>query len=96
MKDRHVVVTTDKDRRGVFFGKLVDQDKDKGFATLSNAKMCVYWSTETKGVVGLASHGPANGSKITPEIPRIELNGVTSVMDCTELAVAGWKAEIWG
>ena len=96
MKDRHVVVTTDKDRRGVFFGTLISQDNERGLGTLEGAKMCVFWSQATKGVLGLASHGPAEGSKITPEIPRIELNGVTSIMDCTEIAVARWAGEIWG
>jgi len=93
-KLRKVVVTTDKDRRGVFFGDFVSQEKD--CVILKNAKMAVYWSSATKGVVGLASIGPQKGSRISPTIPKIEINGVTAVMDCTKEAVKQWEAELWG
>jgi len=90
---RMVVVTTDMDRRGVFFGELVSKDDSE--VTLKDAQMCVYWSMETRGVLGLASHGPQKGSRVTPIIPSIWLDGVTSVMDCTEEAVEAWRAEPW-
>ena len=93
MKNRMVVVTTDKDRRGVFFGEFVSQTKDK--VTLKDARMAIYWSSATHGVVGLAGIGPQPGSKISPKIPQIELNGVTAVMDCTKEAVATWEEEKW-
>lgn len=90
---RHVVVTTDKDKRGVFFGELQSHKKD--VVILKNAQMAVYWSAATKGVLGLASIGPQKGSKITPPIPCITLNGVTSVMDTTIEAVNTWKSQPW-
>ena len=93
-KTRFVVVTTDKDRRGVFGGELVSHEGDR--VVLRNAHMAVYWSAETKGVLGLASIGPQKGSRITPPVPRIALDGVTAVMDVTTEAVARWRAEPWG
>ena len=93
MKKRMVVVTTNKDRRGVFFGELVMHEND--IVILKDAQMAVYWSAETKGVLGLASAGPQRGSRITLSVPKIELNGVTSVMDCTEKAIKEWRAEKW-
>jgi hypothetical protein len=92
-KKRIVVVTTDKDRRGVFCGDLVSEEE--GVVVLKSARMAVYWSTETKGVLGLASIGPQKGSRITPVVPKIKLNGVTSVIDCTKEAVKKWGAGIW-
>jgi len=50
---RMVVVTTDKDRRGVFFGELISKTNDFT-VQLRNAQMAVYWSKETKGILGLA------------------------------------------
>jgi hypothetical protein len=95
IKMRKVVVTTDQTRRGVFFGELESYDVDKQTCTLKNARMAIYWSTETKGVLGLASIGPQTGSRISPPVPQIELNGVTSVMDTTEIAVSQWEKGIW-
>ena len=96
MKKRFVIVTTDKDRKGVFAGDLVEHDKMNNTVVLENAQMAVYWGIETQGVLGLASSGPQNGSRITPIIPRIELNGVTSIMDTTKLAESQWKKQLWG
>jgi len=92
---RFVVVTTDKDRRGVFGGYLESHDKDNAYAVLTEAHMAIHWSPETRGVTGLASIGPQKGSRISPPIPRIELNGVTAVMDCTEQAEELWQKQIW-
>lgn len=94
-RKRFVVVTTDKDRRGVFGGYLESWDQDKAIAVLTGAHMAIYWSSETKGVLGLASIGPQEGSRITPAVPRIELNGVTSVIDCKEEAISEWIREPW-
>ena len=93
MKKRMVVVTTDKDRRGVFFGELIKHENDT--VILKDAQMAVYWSSATKGVLGLASIGPQDGSRISPIIPRIELNGVTSVMNCTKEAIKEWRTKKW-
>ena len=95
MKKRMIVVTTDSTRRGVFFGQLVSYDADKQYAILKDAQMAIYWSAETKGVLGLASIGPQSGSRISPIISKIELNGVTSIMDCSDKAVEQWQKKIW-
>jgi len=95
-KKRNVVVTTNGSRRGVFMGELVKHDIKAETCTLKNAYMCVYWSEETKGVLGLAGIGPQSGSRITPAVPSIELNGVTCVMDMTKDAVEKWQEQPWG
>jgi hypothetical protein len=89
------VVTTDSTRRGVFFGEVVKKNIIEGTCVLKNAQMCVYWSAETKGVLGLAKIGPQIGSKITPIIPELELNGVTSIMKVTKEAEKRWREEPW-
>jgi hypothetical protein len=94
-KKKFVVVTTDNTRRGVFGGYLESYDQDKAIAILSQARMAVYWSVETKGVLGLASIGPQKGSKITPAVPSMEINGVTSVMDATKGAEKQWATGMW-
>ena len=86
------IVTTEK--RGVFFGEIVEQTKEK--VVLKNAQMCVYWSADVRGVLGLAATGPSDTCRITKAIPNIELYGITSVMDCTEEAAKKWKECPWG
>ena len=93
MKDRYVVITTDSTRRGVFAGKLVSHETD--VVVLEEAQMCVYWSIATHSVLGLAAHGPAEGSRIGPPTPRLEVDRVTAVIDMTDKAVEAWKTEPW-
>lgn len=97
MKDdeRFVVVTTDSSKRGVFGGYLDSHDEKTQTVILTDAHMAVYWSAETRGVLGLASIGPQAGSRITPPVPRIELSGATAIMDCTEKARKLWQAAPW-
>jgi len=90
-----VVVTTDKDRRGVFFGTLAKGSVESKLATLKDARMAVYWTTSTKGVLGLASTGPMAGSRISPPIPSIDLNGVSSIMECSQSSVKEWESGKW-
>lgn len=55
-----LVVTTV--HKGVFFGYGTPTDEKT--IKIDRARMCVYWPSETHGVLGLAAQGPKNGSKI--------------------------------
>ncbi len=87
---RPVLVTTE--HKGVFFGYL---DSQKGTTVkLKGARCCVYWTAENRGFMGLASHGPTSGARVGPAVD-IELMGVTSVSDCTPMAVESWEKAPW-
>ncbi len=90
-----VVITTDKNRRGVFGGILQSHDEETGRAVLTDARNCIYWSAATRGVVGLAGKGPQAGSRIGPATPELRVDGVTAVMVGTDEARATWEAEPW-
>ena len=92
--ERFVMLTTSD--RGVFAGVLEDHDLEAKRATLNECRMCVYWPGNNRGVMGLASDGPKSGAKITPAVPKAEIENVTMVCDCTPRAVEMWKAEPWG
>jgi hypothetical protein len=87
-----VVVTTA--HRGVFFGYLAGDRAGKTIE-LTNAQMCVYWSSDVRGILGLASGGPSRTSKVTRPVPRITLQDVTSVIDVTDEAVKQWLGRPW-
>ena len=86
---RPVIVTTEY--RGVFFGYAEDTSGET--ITLRNARNCIYWSAATGGFMGLASNGPATGSRIGERVDQIELRKVTSIVEVSEAAVSAWEKE---
>ena len=91
-KAKFVVVCTEK--RGVFGGMVEDTNADP--ITMTNAQMCVYWSADVRGVVGLAATGPTAGCRITKPAPSSELHGITAVFDATDEAATAWRSCPWG
>lgn len=89
--EKPLVVTTA--HRGVFFG--YGKPTTNKTIRLRDAQMCVYWPTQTKGVVGLASKGPPHGSRIGPPAPFITLQDVTAIMEASEEAAKAWQAQPW-
>ena len=88
-----VIVCTDK--RGVVFGYTLDETARP--ITLTNARMCLYWSADVGGVFGLAEIGPTKGCKISATLPAIALEGVTAIMTVDEKASEAWrKAPVQG
>lgn len=79
--------------RGVFYGYGV-KTKDKTIE-LARARMCVYWSAEVKGVLGLAATGPTSNCKVGPAVPSILLQDVTAIMDVTPEAEKAWETVAW-
>jgi hypothetical protein len=76
----------------VFFGYA---DKTDGETiSLKRARLCVYWSSDLRGFMGLASNGPGNGCKIGPAAD-IELRAITAVVAVSPEAVAKWEAAPW-
>lgn len=90
-KQTPLVVTTA--HKGVFFGYgTVTTDKT---IRLEKARMCVSWSSDVKGIVGLAANGPTKNCRIGPAAPAITLQDVTSVMETSIEAEAQWNLQPW-
>lgn len=87
---RPVLVTTA--HRGVFFGYATDTDGD--IIKLRKARLCLYWSCDVKGFMGLASNGPSSSCRIGPPAD-IELRAITSVSTVTPEAVERWEQAPW-
>jgi len=90
-KGRPVVVCTK--HRGVFFGYTHDSDDET--IRLREARMCVYWSQDVRGVVNLSAAGPTASCKITAATPEIEVRDVTYVAECSDDAAAAWERGLW-
>lgn len=89
-KERPVLVTTE--HRAVVFGYATDTTGDS--IHLKRARNVLYWSRESKGFMGLAAHGPMQGSRVGPAAD-IDLRKVTSVVEVTEEARARFEAGCW-
>jgi hypothetical protein len=87
---RPVLVTTA--HKGVFFGYA--KETSGNTIRLLRARLCVYWTADLRGFMGLASHGPTKGCKIGPPAD-IELRDVTSVTEVTAEATEKWEAAPW-
>lgn len=89
---RPVLVTTEF--RGVFFGYSDDTSGDT--ITLKNARNCIYWPSDQGGFVGLASEGPAKGSRVGAVVESLELRKITSVAEVNADAATVWeKANVY-
>ena len=90
LSERAVLVTTA--HKGVFFGYATET----GGTTirLRAARLCVYWTADLRGFMGLASSGPQKGCRIGPAAD-MEVRDITSVSECTPEAVAQWEKGIW-
>lgn len=89
-KERPVIVTTA--HRGVFFGYATKTDGDT--IKLKRSRLCVYWSADVKGFMGLAANGPSESCRIGPPAD-IELRNITAVLELTPAAVAKWESGFW-
>lgn len=89
-----IMICTEK--RGVFVGMCEDPDAEPQI--LYDAQMIVEWSEETHGVMGIASRGPAEGSKIGPPVPSLshKQKEITCVIRMTEQAIIKCREEPWG
>lgn len=91
-----VLVTTE--HRGVFFGyvdsypELIGPSRE---IRLTNAHNCVAWSTDERGVFGLAVMGPGSRCRIGPSVPELIVNAVTCVCRVTPEAAERWEAGPW-
>ena len=94
--ERAVVVFTA--RRGVFFGYTTESNDEiikRTTGTFLRARMCTYWSTATKGALGLAAIGPQSGSKVGPPVPDWTAESITGVAACSPEAVTVWESGPW-
>lgn len=89
-KLRPVVVTTA--HRGVFFGYAGDTDGET--IALKESRLCVYWSSDVRGFMGLAANGPNKSCKIGPPAD-ITLRNITAVLEVTPAAEKAWVKGAW-
>ena len=89
-EERPIIVTTA--HRGVFFGYASETDGEQ--IRLKRARLCIYWSSDCRGFMGLAAKGPTTGCRIGPAAD-ITLRAITAVLEVSPEAVTKWEASPW-
>jgi hypothetical protein len=87
---RPVIVTTA--HRGVFFGYATDTDGPQ--IALTKSRLCLYWTTDVQGFMGLAAKGPTKSCRIGPPAD-ITLRDITAVLEVAPEAVTAWESATW-
>jgi hypothetical protein len=87
VKESAVIVTTA--HRGVFFGYAASTDGET--VRLRDARLCIYWSADMMGFMGLAAKGPSKTCKIGPRA-NITLRNITAVLEVPEAAIERWES----
>jgi hypothetical protein len=90
--ERAVLVTTA--HRGVFFGYLVGEPSKERLMLL-RARNVIYWTTDTRGFLGLAASGPGAGCRVSRAVPELTVWDVTSVVTCTPEAIERMELGPW-
>ena len=90
-----VLITTDSTKRGVFFGYINPEDATKDEIRAEQVQMCVYWSSDVRGVLGLAANGPSSFCRVTAPVKAGVIKGVTLVAEASEKAAQAWKSQPW-
>ena len=85
--ERPVIVCTA--HRGVFFGYASETDGESIF--LKRSRLCIYWSADIRGFMGLAAMGPNSSCKIGPPAD-ITIRSITAVLEVTPEAEMKWNA----
>ena len=95
--DGHISVMVTTEHRGVFFGYVdpVTVEGDVRTIRLFRVRMCVYWTADVRGVLGLAHTGPDAKCKITPPNLSARISDVTGVFTCSPEAAEAWEAAPW-
>ena len=92
--NKWVIVCTDETKRGVFYGKLVEYNREKDYVVLESARMILYWCAEVRGVLGLAKVGAISGCRVSSTVPRIELTSISAIIGTTPKAQKTFEKEI--
>lgn len=92
MSDQQAVVVTTQ-HRGVFFG-YARGDLAQKTLILERCRMCVHWSADVRGILGLAAGGPTRGCRVTRPVKAI-LHDVTAVLEASPEAAKAWEVQPW-
>lgn len=85
-----LVITSNRE---VYFGYTVDPGGPR--MELANARMCIYWASDIRGVLGLAAIGPNDQCRIGHKVDWLTVLSVITVASVTAAAAKKWEGAPW-
>ena len=92
MATKQIAVLVTTEYKGVFFGYIPQADFTANETIMSQARNCIYWSSNTKGFLGLTADGPNDECRIGAMAGGDIVNKkITSITKVSEKAEAVWN-----
>lgn len=90
--NEEIMVVVVAEGNAIFCGWTTTPDAD--VIKLRAARQAVYYSADTRGLLGLAANGPGKDSRIGPAA-NITVRSVTHVIECSPGAIKKWEEAGW-
>lgn len=69
MKRQPIILCAGQNGRAVIYGYVDSEPVPGEPVRLYDARMLIYWHSDSKGLFGCAAKGPAKGSRLSPVVP---------------------------
>ena len=86
-----VVITEFKE----IFAGWSTSDPKADIIVLNNARQVIYFSADTKGMLGLAANGPGKDSRVSNECPQVIIRKPVNVLLGSSAAADRFSTFIW-
>lgn len=96
---------TKQEQEGSFFIVLTEfkeifagwskSDPNADIIVLNNVRQVIYYSSDTKGLLGLAANGPGKESRISSECPQMIIRRPVNVLLASPAAADKFSTVIW-
>lgn len=77
------------------FGGWSESDPAADIIVLNNVRQVIYFSADTKGLLGLAANGPGKDSRISNECPQVIIRKPINVLLANQAAIDKFSTVIW-
>ncbi len=91
-RDRFLIIITGY--KEIFAGWTNDDPK-ADIITLTDARQVIYYTAETKGLLGLAANGPGKDSRISNVAPSVTIRQPVNVLLASPEAIDRFATIIW-
>lgn len=93
MIGKYVIVATATRPWSIVAGTLVRRTRTT--ATLANARMIVYFTADSRSVVGAATRGVSGEARVSPPCDEGTFGPIEMILVCSDVARASIEAEPW-
>lgn len=91
----HTPIIVSSDQRFLVFGYTLDE-LDKKPLRMFHTRLILWWSSDVRGLWGLAASGPSDGCRVTVPAVYTIIHDPQLVVECSTAAAAAFERGPWG